>query len=124
MQISPRILRLSLLRLFADAGAGVSGALSFAELSARWPQTGLRDSDLRDAVRELVDSGDLVASGEGEGLSLALGAAALRSLREPYGELQLASFEDEATMFIARNRKRPGAPAEPARRSADRKPLQ
>ena len=120
MHISPKVLRLSLLRLFAEAAVGPEGCLSFAEVNMRWPHTGLRDSDLRDAVRELVDSGDLLASGEDDGLHLSLSPLALRGLREPYGELHLATFEDEATLFMARHRPRPGQPGEAARRRADR----
>lgn len=120
MHISPKVLRLSLLRLFAEAAVGPDGCLSFAEISMRWPQTGLRGSDLRDAVRELVDSGDLRATGQDDGLRLSLSPEALRGLREPYGELHLASFEEEATLFMARHRPRQGLPAEPVRRRADR----
>jgi hypothetical protein len=121
MHISPKVLRLSLLRLFAEAGVGPDGCLSFAELSLRWPHTGLRAADLRDAVRELVDSGDLLASGEDDALHLSLSPASLRGLREPYGELQMASFDDEATLFMARHRQRGmPLPDEPARRAADR----
>ena len=120
MHISPKVLRLSLLRLFAEAAVGPDGCLSFAEVSTRWPLTGLRTADLRDAVRELVDSGDLVASGEEDSLHLALSPAALRGLREPYGELHLSCFDDEATLFMARHRLRGSTPAEPRRRTMDR----
>lgn len=120
MHISPKVLRLSLLRLFAEAAVGPDGRLSFAEISTRWPHTGLRNSDLRDAVRELVDSGDLLASGENDGLRLSLSPQALRGLREPYGELHLTTFEEEATLFMARHRPRQGAPTEASRRRADR----
>lgn len=120
MHISSKVLRLSLLRLFAEAAVGPDGSLSFAEVRMRWPQTGLRNADLRDAVRELVDSGDLRASGEDDGLHLSLSPEAMRGLREPYGELHLATFEDEATLFMARHRPRPGQPTEPSRRRADR----
>jgi hypothetical protein len=105
MHISPQILRLALLRIFADASMDAGDTLSFTQVSARWPHTGLRDSDLRDAVRELLDSGDLVGSGQDETLSLSLSAAARRSLSEPYGELYMASFDDEATLFMARHRR-------------------
>jgi hypothetical protein len=121
MHISPKVLRLSLLRLFADAAVGPEGCLSFAEVSMRWPQTGLRGDDLRDAVRELLDSGDLLASGEDDGLHLSLSPEALRGLREPYGELHLATFEDEAALFMARHRVRGNVPPDPLRRARDRK---
>jgi hypothetical protein len=120
MHISPQVLRLSLLRLFAESGVGCHGSLSFAEVSVRWEHTGLRAADLRDAVREMLDSRDLLASGEGETLQLALGPEALRGLREPHGELQVASFDDEATMFMARHRLRGASTVEKGRRMADR----
>jgi len=104
--ITSHILRLALLRIFADADIGAGDRLDFTQISARWPQTGLRNSDLRDAVRELLDSGDLVGSGHSETLSLALSPAARRGLAEPYGELHMASFDDEATLFMARHRHR------------------
>lgn len=119
MHISPQILRLALLRLFAEASADAGDKLSFGRISALWPQTGLRTADLRDAVRELLDSGDLVGSGGDEALSLSLSPAAARGLREPYGELQLASFEDEATLFMARHRERGGEAAGLQRRAQD-----
>jgi hypothetical protein len=116
MHISPRILRLALLRVFAQTGVGASGSLSLAEVSAAWPQTGLRQSDLRDAVREMLDSGELEGSGPDESLSLALSPRVLQDLREPHGELQLATFDDEAMLFMAQHRGRGGESAGMMRR--------
>jgi len=104
MHISPQILRLALLRIFADTDAGAGGSLSFSQINSRWPQTGLRTSDLRDAVREMLDSGDLIGSEWNDTLNLALSPETRRGLSEPYGELYTASFDDEATLFMARNR--------------------
>lgn len=119
MHISPQILRLALLRIFAEAGVGAGEKLSFGEVSARWPQTGLRGSDLRDAVRELLDSGDLIGSGGDEALSLALSPETQRSVREPHGVLQMASFDEEATLFMARHRRKSGRLTEMRQRAED-----
>ena len=123
MHISSHILRLALLRIFADAGVGAGDSLSFPQISRRWPHTGLRDSDLRDAVRELLDSGELVGSGQDETLNLTLSPEALRTLREPYGVLRLATFEDEATLFMAKHRYPSGRAPEQRQRMTDRAEL-
>ncbi|HZR34995.1 MAG TPA: hypothetical protein VFA75_06435 [Nevskia sp.] len=120
MHISPQILRLALLRLFADASLSPGDRMDFTRLSALWPQTGLRTSDLRDAVRELLDSGELVGSGEGETLTLSLSPAGRCALSEPYGEVQMASFDDEATLFMAQHRHKAPRPPEERQRAADR----
>lgn len=116
MQISPQILRLALLRVFAEAE---SERLEFAQVSSLWPRTGLRQSDLRDAVRELLDSGDLLGSGADDTLQLALSPQGLGALREPYGELQVASFDDEAALFMARHRERAAQMEGMRRRAVD-----
>lgn len=117
MHISSQILRLALLRIFTEAGVSAGTSLSITQLSARWPETGLRTADLRDAVRELMDSGDLIGAGRSETLTLSLSPQGLRGLREPFGEMQTASFEEEATLFMAKHRGRGGSAPSQERRA-------
>lgn len=108
-----------MLRLFAESGACAGDWMSFVEIGDRWTDTGLRAADLRDAVNELVDSGDLVASERDDQLGFSLGGWALRSLYQPDGELQLASLDDETTLFNARYRPRRGSDPGLRRRRED-----
>ncbi|HWY25787.1 MAG TPA: hypothetical protein VNX47_12760 [Nevskia sp.] len=83
--------------------------MSFVELGERWVDTGLRTDDLRTAVDDLAESGDLIPSERDSLLGFSLSGWALRSLAQPDGELQQASPEDEATLFNARYRVRDGS---------------
>lgn len=72
-----------------------------------------------DAVRELLDSGDLVGSRQDETFNLSLNPLAMRALREPYGELHMASFDDEAMLFMARHRHQGGRISDARQRATD-----
>jgi hypothetical protein len=117
MQISSSILRLALLRIFAEAGA--RGGLSFPEISQHWRGTGLRDADLRYAVHELMESGDLQCREEEGLLHFTLGSDAQLGLHHAQGELQLATLDQESTLLKARFRARPGIDHNPRRRLDD-----
>ena len=119
VHISSHILRLALLRLFAEAGACAGNWMSFVELGERWVDTGLRTDDLRTAVDDLAESGDLIPSERDSLLGFSLSGWALRSLAQPDGELQQASPEDEATLFNARYRARHGSDPTLRRRLED-----
>ncbi len=106
MHISSRTLRLALLRIFEEAGARANEGLAFPEILRSWSHTGLRDSDLRAAVHELLDSGDLRSVERDGMLAFALDASTRGQLRRPGGELQLATLEDETTLMHARLRER------------------
>ena len=66
MIIAEHVLEAALAQIFAGRAAGER--LSFAEIAAAWSNTGLRLSDLRDAIRAAVDQHDLRSHGESEGL--------------------------------------------------------
>lgn len=119
MHISSHILRLALLRIFADAGARAGDCVSFATLARRWIDTGLRESDLRAAARDLVESGDLVRVENGGATGLALSAGGYRAVSSPDGELQGASLADDTTLFEARFRHRDGGDRGLRRRETD-----
>jgi len=119
MQISSQTLRLALLKLFAEAGAQAADGLAFLEMARSWSATGLRDSDLRVAVHELLESGDLTSEERDDTLCFALSAAARDKLMRPDGELQLANFETEAALFLARYRDRSGYDPMLRRRTED-----
>jgi len=117
--ITSHILRLALLRLLAEAGMRTGDSLSFVELRERWLQTGLRGSDLRVVLKDMVDSGDLLR-GERDGtLCFSLSEGAYRELNRPDGELQTATPEDQETLFEARYRAREGHEANERHRRAD-----
>ena len=119
MHVSSHILRLALLRVLADAGVQAADWTSFVEIGDHWRDTGLRTADLRAAVQELVESGDLVAS-EREGLlGYTLGGWARHSLYQPDGELELASAADQQMLLDARFRPRAGIDPGLRRRDED-----
>jgi hypothetical protein len=123
MLISSTTLRIALLRIFNNAGADADDGLAFYDIATAWTSTGLRNSDLRDAVNEMVECGDL-RTGEREGaLCFSLTAEARRRLLDPAGGLLLrATVEDEAALLYVRQRV-PAAPADPGlrRRAADQR---
>ena len=89
MHVSSQTLRSALLRIFADAGNSAREGLNFPDIARRWAATGLRDSDLRAAVHELLESGELLSLQRDGILSFALNSAP-----ECYGsELQLGLVE-------------------------------
>lgn len=120
MHITSHILRLALLRLVAEAGMRSGDSLSFVDLRERWLQTGLRASDLRAVLKEMVEGGDLLR-GERDGtLCFVLSEGACRELHRPDGELNSATSEDQATLFEARYRVREGQGENLRRREDDR----
>jgi hypothetical protein len=119
MHISSHILRLALLRIFADAGSRAGDCLSFAAITKGWADTGLRESDLRAAVRDLVESGDLVRAERDGTPGLALSAGGYHAVSQPDGELQGASIADDTTLFEVRYRARGGADPGLRRRAND-----
>jgi hypothetical protein len=119
MQILSHILRLALLRVLADAGMHAGDWLSFVEIGDYWRDTGLRAADLRKAVNDLVDSGDLVASDRDGLLGYSLGGWARHSLHQPDGELQQASDADKELLLNARFRPRAGTDPGLRRRDED-----
>ena len=90
MYVPSHTLRQALLRIFTEAVANPGESLSFSEIARTWSRTGLRDHDLRIAVRELVESGDMRPLQRNGTLGLALNPAALH--RPPWqgSDLQLA----------------------------------
>jgi hypothetical protein len=108
MHISSHLLRLALLRLYAEAGVRAGDWLSFVELGERWTETGLRATDLRAAVNDMVESGDLIASEHEHLLGFALSRSAYHAMMEPGGPLQSVSLDDDTTLLNARFRPRKG----------------
>ncbi len=95
MYVSSHTLRQALLRIFTEAVANPGESLSFSEIARTWSRTGLRDLDLRIAVRELVESGDLHPLQRNGTLGFTLNAAGPH--RPPWqgSELQLAMAAGE-----------------------------
>jgi hypothetical protein len=95
MQIASATLRTALLRVFGDAGARAGAWLAYHEVAAAWRGTGLRGDDLRDAVHQMLEGGELLAADRGGVLSLALGNGLLESLARPGAELRLATLDED-----------------------------
>lgn len=72
MYVSSHTLRLELLRIFAGAGSRAREGLGFTEIARQWAYTGLRDSDLRAAIHELMEGGELLSRQHDGVLSFAL----------------------------------------------------
>lgn len=119
MHVSSQTLRLALLRIFADAGARAGDWLAFPEVACAWSATGLRDSDLRVAVHEMLESGDLLSLERDNALGLTLSWAQYQRLYRHDGELQLATTEERTNLFNARYRPHRGTDAGLRRRSED-----
>jgi hypothetical protein len=119
MHISSHILRLALLRVLSDAGMLADDWKSFVEIGDHWRDTGLRAADLRTAVNELVESGDLVGSERDGLLGYTLGGWARHSLHKPDGELELASAADREMLLNIRFRPRAGTDSGLRRRGED-----
>jgi len=90
MYVPSHTLRQALLHIFTEAGAHPGQGLSFSEIARTWSRTGLRDHDLRIAVRELVDSGALHPLQRNGTLGFALNAASPHGSPRLRSELQLA----------------------------------
>jgi hypothetical protein len=80
MHIPSDTLRRALLRVFAGCGADAGQRLAFAEIERGWRGTGFRGSDLRDAVHEMLERGELRCAQEQEVLGFALAPTAAAGL--------------------------------------------
>lgn len=120
MLISSNTLRLALLRIFENAGARAGDNLLFRDIATAWTRTGLRNSDLRDAVNEMIESGGL-CSGDCDGaLGFSLTPKADRLLTEPDEDMRATRAEDETTLFQVQLRVRGDLDPGLRRRNADR----
>jgi len=109
-----------MLRLYAEAGVRAGDWLSFVELGERWAETGLRATDLRNAVNDMVESGDLLASEHEHQLGFALSEGGYRAMMEPGGPLQNTSLDDDTILLNARFRPRKGLDTGQRRRVEDK----
>jgi hypothetical protein len=114
MEISPKTLRLALLRLYADTGLEVGQALSAGALTIAWKQTGLRSTDLDQAVQALLSRSELSGSlHEGYAITAA-GQTCFAALDT---DLRQGSLQDEAALIEARFRRAEHNPKPGKRRS-------
>jgi hypothetical protein len=119
MRVSSHTLRLALLRIFADAGSSAADGLAFPKIQQGWFTTGLRESDLRAAVHEMLECGDLRSLQRDGVLGFALAASSGHSMTWPDGELRLSTQEEENTLLQARYRDRSHSEPRPRRRAED-----
>ena len=78
-----------------ESGARAGGWLAYSEIAAAWQRGGLRGDDLRDAVHQMLEGGELLAADRDGVLSLALGSGALDGLMPPGPGLRLVTLRDE-----------------------------
>lgn len=83
MFVSSRVLELAVANLLQELGVQASQPFAFGLLSQRWPRTGLRAADLRDAINELIEQRLLRVVGELSELSFALTASGAKRLLNP-----------------------------------------
>lgn len=114
MQVSSGTLRLALSRILRDREARPAQPIPMAALEQAWAFTGLRQADLRDALRAMMEE-DILRAVEKDG------ALAFALTPDGYGQLYHAELTlpamleratDEWTLVQARNRRwvpsRPG----------------
>lgn len=118
MFVDSRTLRLALLKIFTQSRT--PGAWrSYSEVADAWRHTGLRGSDLRDAVHEMMEGGELLSSERDGALSLTLSPVLLQSLMQPEACLRLGTLDEEITLLDALFRGSPGPDMGIRRRTAD-----
>jgi hypothetical protein len=107
MQIDSGTLRLALTKVLVENGALTGRWLRYSEVAAAWPRTGMRGSDLRDAVHEMIESHDLAAADNDGALNLALAPGLRRSLSQFDAELTLVAVQDDVSLREAALRRLP-----------------
>jgi hypothetical protein len=120
MQIDSLTLRLALTKILVESGALTGHWLCYSAVAAAWQRTGLRGSDLRDAVHEMIESHDLAAADHDGALSLALEPRLRRSLSQFDAELTLVAVDDDVSLRKAALRSLPDPDPGLRRRYDDR----
>jgi hypothetical protein len=119
MMIDSGTRRLALLKIFMNSALPVTTWRAFSEVAWDWKSTGLRGSDLRDAVHEMMEGGELLTADRNGVLSLALTAAMEQTLTRPKAYLNLGSQQDEDALLGVLSRDSRGPDEGLRRRSAD-----
>lgn len=122
MQIEESTLRRALLGVLDACGVDrYDDGVPWAMLRERWRDTGLRESDLRDAVRILAERGQIILREAGNTLGVGLsdeGRAALRRRPIELGSLR-QDIHDQLVLLRARMRRRGSGAAGQLRRADD-----
>lgn len=82
MQISPFCRRLALHEVFREYGVETDGSLPYHDLQRSWADTGLRRSDLDQAINDALGNGDLLETWSHEGRLAILTASGHRKARQ------------------------------------------
>jgi len=122
MLVSPTTLELAFWRILHDRRAETGTPLPFGELEQEWDKTGLRRSDLRDAVRMTLERGWVECVPESAGLALRLTSGGYRRFYQPTALSVSLALYDENERVLDEVRQRPhagNAPERPQRRASD-----
>lgn len=95
MIVTHSTLEKALLRIFREQNMQAFSSLLFRELQGFWSYTGLRQSDLRDAVRCMFEQNRVDFQNDGQGLAVVLTPNGAEQMRE--AELQLSSVLRDST---------------------------
>lgn len=113
----------ALARIFREHHMEAYSAIPFRELQGFWSYTGLRQSDLRDAVRCMFEQNQVDFQNDGGGLSVVLtpdGAEQIRNGEFKFGNV-LRDTVDKFSLHQARKRTSSGSqPPRAQMRSEDR----
>ena len=90
MIVTQSTLEKAISRIFREQHMQAYSSMPFRELRGFWAYTGLRDSDLRDAVRYMFEQNHLDFQNDGQGLAVVItpqGAAELNSAEFSLGSV-------------------------------------
>ncbi len=118
MIVTHSTLEKALLRIFREQSMAAYSSIPFRELQGFWSYTGLRQSDLRDAVRGMFEQNYVDFENANGGLSVVLTPEGAEHIDAP--ELQLASVISDTRdkLNLHQARKRIAASAHAARETA------
>ena len=113
MIVTHSTLEKALLRIFREQNMEAYSSLPFRELQGFWSYTGLRQSDLRDAVRGMFEQNQVDFQNDGGGLAVVLTPDGAEHLRDSEFHLSSALRDtvDKVSLHKARKRISSGRPA-------------
>ena len=113
MIVTHSTLEKALLRIFREQNMEAYSSLPFRELQGFWSYTGLRQSDLRDAVRGMFEQNQVDFQNDGGGLAVVLTPEGAEHLTDSEFHLgsALRDTMDKVSLRKAKKRVRAGSPS-------------